>query len=72
MAKTVKDLAGLIEVIVSTTETPLQLPKELPTTSSNFTLGFVDSNIWQLPSSLLAPDEEYSKQMVKPLQLIPS
>lgn len=64
MAKTVADLAGLIKIIVSTTETPLQLPAELPTTWSGITLGFVDPKLWQLPSSLFAPDEEYSRQMV--------
>lgn len=64
MAKTVEDLAGLIEIIVSTTDTPLQLPAKLPTTWSGITLGFVDPKLWKLPSSLLAPDEEYSRQMV--------
>ncbi|KAL8828713.1 MAG: hypothetical protein Q9170_006482 [Blastenia crenularia] len=64
MAKTVQDLAGLIEILISTTDTPLQLPKQLPTTWSNFTLGSVDPNIWQLPLILLTPDEEYSRQMI--------
>lgn len=64
MAKTVQDLAGLIKIIVSTTDSPLQLPAQLPMTCSNFSLGFVDPKLWQLPSFLLAPDEEYSKQMV--------
>ncbi|KAL9007196.1 MAG: hypothetical protein Q9180_009728, partial [Flavoplaca navasiana] len=64
MAKTVQDLAGLIKVIVSTTDSPLRLPAQLPKTWSNFSLGFVDPKLWQLPSFLLAPDEEYSKQMI--------
>lgn len=64
MAKTVEDLAGLIKIIVSTTDTPLQLPEKMPTAWSEFTLGFVDPHVWQLPSFLLAPDEEYSTQMV--------
>ncbi|KAL8899541.1 MAG: hypothetical protein Q9192_001519 [Flavoplaca navasiana] len=64
MAKTVDDLAGLIKIIVSTTDSPLQLPAQLPMTWSNFSLGFVDPKLWQLPSFLLAPDEEYSKQMI--------
>lgn len=71
MAKTVEDLARLIEIIVSTADTPLQLPNELPTTWSNITLGFVDPKVWQLPPFLLAPDEEYSRQMVNSLQLMP-
>ena len=64
MAKTVADLAGPIKIIVSTTDTPLQLPAELPTTWSGITLGFVDPKLWQLPSSLFAPDEGYSRRMV--------
>ncbi|KAI4101517.1 MAG: hypothetical protein LQ339_005014 [Xanthoria mediterranea] len=64
MAKTVEDLAGLIEIIVSTTDTPLQLLAKLPTAWSGITLGFVDPKLWQLPSSLFPPDEEYSRQMV--------
>ncbi|KAL9630962.1 MAG: hypothetical protein Q9204_004462 [Flavoplaca sp. TL-2023a] len=64
MAKTVEDFAGIIKIIVSTTDSPLQLPAQLPMTWSNFSLGFVDPKLWQLPSFLLAPDKEYSKQMM--------
>ncbi|KAL8676715.1 MAG: hypothetical protein Q9224_007259, partial [Gallowayella concinna] len=64
MAKTVEDLTELIKIIISTTDSPLELPKEMPTAWSNFSLGFVDPNVWQLPSSLLAPDVEYSRQLI--------
>ncbi|KAL8849114.1 MAG: hypothetical protein Q9221_005883 [Calogaya cf. arnoldii] len=64
MAKTVEDLAELIRIIVSTTDTPLQLPAKLPTVWSNISLGFVDPKLWQLPPSLLAPDQEYARQML--------
>ncbi|KAI4280164.1 MAG: hypothetical protein L6R38_004658 [Xanthoria sp. 2 TBL-2021] len=40
MAKTVEDLAGLIKIIVSTTDTPLHLPEKMPTAWAKFAPGF--------------------------------
>ena len=64
MAKTVTDLAALVEVILRAAKSPRNFTVNLGREWSEFKLGFVDSSLWRLPPELFTSTDEYCRQVV--------
>ncbi len=64
MAKTVKDLVALAQVISKAAKKPQNMTIDLGKKWSDFKVGFVDPALWRLPSHLLTMTERYCRQVV--------
>jgi Asp-tRNA(Asn)/Glu-tRNA(Gln) amidotransferase A subunit family amidase len=70
MAKCSADLTILTRILLSTApadHATQDLESVHKMQFKDFTIGFVDPEVWRLPSSLLDPTEEYKKQTVSAL-----
>ncbi|KAI1121419.1 amidase signature domain-containing protein [Nemania abortiva] len=63
MAKSVRDLADITQIILQAAKEPKSLDAEFRKDFKGFTLGFVDPPKWKLPEFLFDPDEAYLAQM---------
>lgn len=67
MAKSVDDLVDLTEILLSSEASSPK--KELSNTSNlkweDLAIGFVDPELWRLPTGLLEPTEKYKEQTLK-------
>jgi len=63
MAKSVKDLAALTEVILTASIEPPNFDVELTKTWDGVKLGFVDPGKWKLPDELFTSDADYLQQI---------
>lgn len=64
MAKTVKDLVAVTEIMLRAAKTPRNFTIDLTHIWANFKLGFVSPALWRLPPHLLTMTEEYCRQVV--------
>ncbi|KAI0433439.1 putative amidase [Xylaria sp. FL1042] len=68
LAKCVDDLALLTERLMSTSDGPKLNITSFDKKFSRFRIGFLDPNIWKLPTSLLEPTESYTRQTINAYQ----
>lgn len=64
MAKSVKDLAAITQVILQAAKEPKSMKVEFQSDWQGIRLGFVDPPKWKLPDFLFDSDEAYLAQVV--------
>jgi Asp-tRNA(Asn)/Glu-tRNA(Gln) amidotransferase A subunit family amidase len=65
MAKTVLDLEEVTKVILETAKSPTKLLVDSSKTWKDFKFGFVDPDLWRLPSELFKATDDYKRQIVR-------
>ncbi|KAI1148684.1 amidase signature domain-containing protein [Nemania diffusa] len=63
MAKSVRDLVDITQIILQTAKKPVTLNVNLRDDFRGLMLGFVNPPKWKLPESLFDPDESYLEQV---------
>jgi amidase len=65
MAKSVRDLVDITQIILQAAKKPVTLNVNLRNDFQGLTLGFVNPPKWKLPETLFDSDESYLKQVVR-------
>lgn len=65
MAKSVKDLSDVTQIVLQAAKEPRILDVQFQNNWSGITLGFVDPEKWRLPEELFTSDPEYLKHIVR-------
>jgi amidase len=65
IAKTVGDSEEVTKVILKPAKRPVELLVDRSKTWSDFKLGFVNPDLWRLPTHLFIPTDEHKTQIVR-------